>query len=82
MRQRDRPATWLKVGCAFCHTDAPAVEYRVWPIARCPVSELSAPSLKTWLTRPMSLKTMMRWPSLTAMPADSCPRCCSANSPK
>ena len=30
----------------------------------------------------MSLKTMIRLPLLTAIPADSWPRCCSAYKPK
>ena len=32
----------------------------------------------TWETRPMSLKTRICRPLLTAIPADSWPRCCSA----
>ena len=59
------------VGWAFFHTEAPVVEYRSCPIARCPVREFSVGSSKTWDTRPMSLKTMIRSPLLTAMPADS-----------
>ena len=33
-------------------------------------------------TRPMSFTTVASSPSLTAMPADSWPRCCSAKSPR
>ena len=69
------------VGCALAHTEAPVVEYRQWPTAMWPRSAVSAGSSKTWATRPISLCTMIRLPSLTAMPADSCPRCCSAYSP-
>jgi hypothetical protein len=38
-------------------------------------------SSKTVVTSPMSRTTVMVSPSLTAMPADSWPRCCSANMP-
>src|ERR1022692_2601730 len=71
-----------KVGCAFSQTDDPVVEYRQCPTAMCPRSVLSTDSLKTWATRPMSLKTTILLPSLTAIPADSWPRCCSAYRPK
>ena len=70
-----------KVGCALAQTEAPVVEYRQCPTAMCPRSVVRAGSSKTWATRPISLCTTMRLPSLTAMPADSCPRCCSAYSP-
>ena len=70
------------VGCAFSQTEAPVVEYRQWPTAMCPRSVVSTDSSKTWATRPMSLYTTIRLPSLTAMPADSWPRCCSAYRPK
>lgn len=66
------------VGCAFSQVEEPVVEYRQCPMARWPLSEDRIFSSKTWLTRPRSLKTTIRWPSETAMPADSCPRCCSA----
>src|ERR1700674_1061398 len=36
----------------------------------------------TWATRPMARCTRTFVPSDTAMPADSCPRCCSEKSPK
>ena len=62
--------------------DEPVVEYRVWPMAWYPVSGLRVSFVKTWETRPGCLWTRARWPSLTAMPAASWPRCCSANSPK
>ena len=71
-----------KVGWAFAHTEAPVVEYRQCPTAIWPVSVLSEGSSKTWATRPISLCTRMRVPSLTAMPADSWPRCWSAYRPK
>ncbi len=70
------------VGCALAHTEAPVVEYRQCPTAMWPRSAVRAGSSKTWATRPISLCTTMRLPSLTAMPADSCPRCCSAYRPK
>ncbi len=69
------------VGWALAHTEAPVVEYRQCPTAMWPRSAVRAGSSKTWATRPISLCTTMRLPSLTAMPADSCPRCCSAYSP-
>ena len=69
------------VGCAFAHTEAPVVEYRQCPTAMWPRSAVRAGSSKTCATSPISLCTMMRWPSLTAMPADSWPRCCSAYRP-
>ena len=72
----------LNTGWALSHVVEPVVEYRVWPIARSPCSVVSVASLKTWLTRPRSLKTRIVWSSLTAMPADSCPRCCWAKRPK
>ena len=43
------------VGWAFSHTEAPVVEYRQCPIARCPRSVFSAASSNTCGTRPMSL---------------------------
>ncbi len=43
------------VGCAFSQHEEPVVEYRVWPIARCPRSEFSVASSKTCGTSPMSL---------------------------
>jgi hypothetical protein len=67
-----------KVGWAFSQTEAPLVEYRQWPTAMWPRNVDRTDSSKTWATRPMSLYTTIRAPSLTAMPADSCPRCCSA----
>jgi hypothetical protein len=67
-----------KVGWAFCHTDDPLVEYRQCPTAMWPRSVLSTDSSNTCGTRPMSLKTTILLPSLTAIPADSWPRCCSA----
>ena len=70
------------VGWAFSHTEAPDVEYRQCPIARCPRSVFSAPSSNTCGTRPMSLTTTIVSPLLTAIPADSWPRCCSAYRPK
>ena len=70
-----------KVGCALAQTEAPVVEYRQCPTAMCPRSVVREGSSKTWATSPISLCTMMRLPSLTAMPADSCPRCWSAYSP-
>ena len=53
----------------------PVVEYRVWPMARSPVRAARVRSSKTFDTRPMSLTTVRASPSLTAMPADSWPRC-------
>jgi len=70
------------VGWAFSQVVEPVVEYRVCPTARCPRSELSVCSSKTWLTSPRSLNTTICRPSLTAMPAASWPRCCRANKPK
>ena len=68
-----------KVGWAFFQTLAPVVEYRQWPMARwARPRESRLASLKTCETRPMSLKTTICDPLLTAMPADSWPRCCSA----
>ena len=69
------------VGWALAQTEAPVVEYRQWPTAMWPRSAVRAGSSKTWATRPISLCTTMRLPSLTAMPADSWPRCCSAYRP-
>ncbi len=60
-----------KVGCALAQTEAPVVEYRQCPTAMWPRSAVSAGSSNTWATRPISLCTTMRLPSLTAMPADS-----------
>ena len=56
----------------------PVVEYRVCPMARSPVRGARTLSSKTWATRPMSFTTVTSSPSLTAMPADSWPRCWSA----
>src|SRR5215212_9545424 len=50
----------------------------MWPGSR--VASLR--SSKTCETRPMSRIATVRSPSETAIPADSCPRCCSAYSPK
>src|SRR5688500_20206644 len=36
---------------------------------------------KTWLTSPIPMCPLSVTPSDTAMPADSCPRCCCAKSP-
>ena len=47
-----------------------------------PVSGAIVSRVKTLVTRPASLCTRARCPSLTAMPAASCPRCCNANNPK
>ena len=68
-------------GWALIQSLDPAVEYRVWPMARCPRRPESLRSSNTVVTRPMSFITVMASPSLTAMPADSWPRCWSANSP-
>ncbi len=68
-------------GWAPAQSEEPCVEYRVWPMARCPSSPDSVRSSNTVATRPMSLTTVTVSPSLTAMPADSCPRCCRANRP-
>src|SRR3954447_2726574 len=38
--------------------------------------------VNTLATSPVSLCNRTRLPSLTAMPAASCPRCCNANNPK
>src|SRR5581483_4977492 len=51
-------------------------------MARWPCSGASVRSSKTVATSPCSFTTMRSVPSLTAMPAASCPRCCSANSPR
>ena len=67
-----------KTGWAFIQSLDPAVEYLVCPMARWPRRPESLRSSKTVVTRPMSFITVMRSPSLTAMPADSWPRCCSA----
>ena len=69
------------VGWALAQTEAPVVEYRQWPTAIWPRNAVRAGSSKTWATRPISLCTTMRLPSLTAIPADSWPRCCSAYRP-
>lgn len=82
--RRERDAAPRSPGrlAAHCSTHwNRVVEYRVCPIARWPVRLLRVGSSNTWDTRPMSLKTMIRSPLLTASPADSCPRCCSANKP-
>src|SRR6516162_8805156 len=50
-------------------------------MARWPCSPESVRSSKTVATSPMSLTTVTVSPSLTAMPADSCPRCCRAKRP-
>ena len=50
-------------------------------MARCPAREFRVASSNTCETNPMSLKTMVRLPFETAIPADSCPRCCRAWSP-
>ncbi len=52
------------------------------PIATSPGSAWSCCSLKTCATSPMSRTTVSRPPSETAIPADSWPRCWSANRPK
>ena len=52
------------------------------PMARCPLSAASASSWNTWVTRPMSRCMRTHLPSDAAIPALSCPRCCSENSPK
>src|SRR3954462_7526734 len=51
-------------------------------MARWPSSGASRRSSNTWVTRPMSLDTVIVWPSLTAIPADSWPRCWRAYSPR
>ena len=76
------PWPWRTTGWAFCQTVEPVVEYRAWPMAMRPGRPDSLGSSNTWLTRPMSFIAVTRVPSETAMPADSCPRCCSAYSPK
>jgi hypothetical protein len=43
------------VGWAFSQTLAPVVEYRQWPIDRCPSSADRCDSSNTCATRPMSL---------------------------
>ena len=60
----------------------PVVEYRVWPTARCPTRGASVRSSNTVDTRPVFFTTVMSSPSLTPMPAASCPRCCRAYSPR
>ncbi len=62
-------------GWAWIQSLEPAVEYRVWPMAMCPRRPDSFRSSNTVVTRPMSFMTVMTSPSLTAMPADSWPRC-------
>ena len=70
-------------GCAASHdAAAPLVEYRACPTATKPSSAASRASSNTCVTRPKSFETIMVSPSPTAMPADSCPRCCSACKPK
>ena len=64
-----------KTGWAWIQSLEPAVEYRVWPMARWPRRPESLRSSNTVVTRPMSFITVMASPSLTAMPADSWPRC-------
>ncbi len=68
-------------GWALCQVLEPVVEYRVCPRARSPCKGERVRSSKTAATRPMSFVTVMVSPSLTAIPQDSCPRCCNANSP-
>jgi hypothetical protein len=51
-------------------------------MAAWPLSPASVRSSNAFDTRPMSFTTVREWPSLTAMPADSCPRCCNAYNPR
>ncbi len=74
---RANPArpTPRNTGWAFIQSLEPAVEYRVWPMAMWPRRPESLRSSNTVVTSPMSFRTVMASPSLTAMPADSWPRC-------
>src|SRR5207245_1982579 len=75
-RANDTSPTLRYTGWALLHVLEPVVEYRVWPMARWwPWSGASWRSSNTFVTRPMSLTTKMWSPSLTAIPADSWPRC-------
>jgi hypothetical protein len=66
------------MGCALSTTLDPAVEYRVWPMARVPESAASAFSLKTSDTCPIARRRLSLRPSQETMPELSCPRCCRA----
>src|ERR1035438_8941026 len=48
----------------------------------CPGSFASTSSVKISLTSPMPLMSVTSLPSAAAIPADSCPRCCSAYKPQ
>ena len=69
-------------GWALHSLELPVVEYRTWPMAAVPASSsLSIRGVNTWLTSPMPVWPLIVWPSVTAMPADSWPRCCWAKMP-
>jgi hypothetical protein len=65
-------------GWAFFSSELPVVEYRTCPIAVCPGSRARISSEKMSATSPISLWKMIFSPSVLAIPALSCPRCCSA----
>ena len=69
-----------RIGCAFSSAESPVVEYRVCPMAIGPGSFSSTSSVKISETSPMPLMLARCCPSAVAIPADSCPRCCSAYS--
>src|SRR5512134_228489 len=69
-------------GWAFFSSELPVVEYRTCPIAMCPGSRDRISSEKMSATSPISLWKMIPSPSVLAIPALSCPRCCSAYSPR
>src|SRR6266576_884988 len=77
-----RVSSRTTIGWAFSIRDDPVVEYRVWPIAARPLSAARSGSAKTWPTSPIRRTTRRSRPSVAAMPADSCPRCCRAYSAK
>ncbi len=76
------PAYWIAMGCAFLRWLAPAVEYRTWPMAAPPGSFASTSAVKMSATSPMPRWTWSARPSVDTIPADSCPRCCRAWSPR
>ena len=69
-------------GWAFRHdAESPPSSTGCGRYARCPRRPDSFRSSNTVVTRPMSFITVMASPSLTAIPADSWPRCCRAYRP-
>jgi hypothetical protein len=72
----------IMIGWTFNSALSPAVEYRVWPMALLPGSFDSTRGWKISSTSPMALCIYRSWPVLDTIPADSCPRCCNAYSPR